>query len=283
MSGSTPETCWLLEAMRTLPSEAWAHSWPAQRTIMMRKTSKQMRDTVDKMTLPIFVVSRFHKLFYNDSKPSPTEHIGLAFSQLRVISSVCLITKIELVDCGLNSENMHLLARIISDSPDLTYLDIGFNDIQAGINEIFDPLAKCSRLTTLILTGNFIGDVGLKGLEDVVAHLSELQYLDLSRNNITSEGLESFAPSLIFTPRLRFLHLSNNKTCNGVSTLSSVMHLCSDLIHIDLSHTNFGTFGYMLMYMNMPRLRRVTLVLIGNKSLDEVTIWSDLNNYDIVM
>jgi hypothetical protein len=42
-------------ALEVVPAEDWYRTWPAERTIMLRRTSKRVRKAVDKMRPPVVV------------------------------------------------------------------------------------------------------------------------------------------------------------------------------------------------------------------------------------
>ena len=51
----TPRTDAFAAALTAIPAKDWCRTWPADRTIMIRRTSKRVKETVDKMELPVVV------------------------------------------------------------------------------------------------------------------------------------------------------------------------------------------------------------------------------------
>jgi hypothetical protein len=52
-------------ALVDIPSEDWSRTWSANRTIALRRTSKEVREEVDKMRLPAVVC--LSRSFWDDS------------------------------------------------------------------------------------------------------------------------------------------------------------------------------------------------------------------------
>jgi hypothetical protein len=53
-------------ALAAVPTEDWCRTWPAGRTIMLRRASKKVKELVDKMRLPAVV--RLSRSFWNDGR-----------------------------------------------------------------------------------------------------------------------------------------------------------------------------------------------------------------------
>jgi hypothetical protein len=63
-------------ALEVNPSEDWCRTWAADRTIMLRRTSKRVKEVVDKMRLPAVV--RLIRSFWGDAR-NGTEEAKLEF------------------------------------------------------------------------------------------------------------------------------------------------------------------------------------------------------------
>jgi hypothetical protein len=59
------EDCFVA-ALGALPPEDWSRTWAAGRTIMLRRTSKRVKELVDKMRLP--AVLHLSRNFWDDSR-----------------------------------------------------------------------------------------------------------------------------------------------------------------------------------------------------------------------
>jgi hypothetical protein len=53
-------------ALEAIPAEDWCRTWAAGRTIMLRRTSKKVKEVVDKMRLPAVV--RLSRRFWDDAR-----------------------------------------------------------------------------------------------------------------------------------------------------------------------------------------------------------------------
>jgi hypothetical protein len=53
-------------ALGALPPDDWSRTWTAGKTVMLRRTSKRVKEVVDKMRLPAAV--RFSRSFWDDSR-----------------------------------------------------------------------------------------------------------------------------------------------------------------------------------------------------------------------
>jgi len=53
-------------ALGAVPAEDWCRTWAAGRTIMLRRTSKKVKEAVDKMRLPAVV--RLSRRFWDDAR-----------------------------------------------------------------------------------------------------------------------------------------------------------------------------------------------------------------------
>jgi hypothetical protein len=53
-------------ALRAIPAEDWCRTWAAGRTIMLRRTSKRVKEVVDKMRMPAVV--RLSRSFWDDAR-----------------------------------------------------------------------------------------------------------------------------------------------------------------------------------------------------------------------
>ena len=63
-------------ALGAVPAEDWCRTWAAGRTIMLRRTSKRVKEVVDKMRLPAVV--RLSRSFWHDAR-NGTEDAKLQF------------------------------------------------------------------------------------------------------------------------------------------------------------------------------------------------------------
>jgi hypothetical protein len=73
-------------ALGAIPAEDWCRTWAAGRTIMLRKTSKRVKELVDKMRLPTVV--RLTWSFWHDARNGTTaEKLQFLMRQLTALTA----------------------------------------------------------------------------------------------------------------------------------------------------------------------------------------------------
>eukprot|EP00463_Aulacantha_scolymantha_P001418 TRINITY_DN202_c0_g2_i1.p1 TRINITY_DN202_c0_g2~~TRINITY_DN202_c0_g2_i1.p1 ORF type:complete len:300 (+),score=50.77 TRINITY_DN202_c0_g2_i1:192-1091(+) len=87
---------------------------------------------------------------------------------------------------------------------------------------ISEILKTDTKLTTLELMNNKIGDIGIKYLVNALKTNSKLTEIDLLENQITDDGIEIFASLLKDNQTLTKLNLGRNEiTCVGATTIAN--------------------------------------------------------------
>lgn len=259
----------LLLCLTNVPVEHWVAAWPAESTVMFRMTSKAAAAIVDKMRLPVSLSCKRIKFF--------DKEFNMRYNLLHLLSSVCLVTTLKLIDCLWHEQELHLksplvaiqpFAAVLPHCPGLEHLDLSFNAIgHAGMIMLQVPIAGCTRLTKLVMTSNYFGDEGASRLAEVLTHLPALEYLDVARNSISGRGLKSIAEALPHCPRISCLLLMHNRTANEVDSLAAVLPLCQALNVIDVSYTDLGFPGLHILFAARPHARCMHIHAIGNLDL----------------
>jgi hypothetical protein len=73
-------------ALEAIPAEDWCRTWAAGRTIMLRMTSKRVKEVVDKIRLPAVV--RLSRSFWDDARNgTAAEKLHMVMRQLVVVDS----------------------------------------------------------------------------------------------------------------------------------------------------------------------------------------------------
>ena len=142
-------------ALGSIPPELWEiflmnSTWAAGRTIMLRRTSKRVKEVVDKMRLPAVV--RLSRSFWDDARNGTGEaKLEFVFRQLAALTARCLITTLALPKCKITGPDAERLAGVLAQCAALTYLDLSGN-----FN--FGPataLPQCKALAHLALNSGF--------------------------------------------------------------------------------------------------------------------------------
>jgi Ran GTPase-activating protein (RanGAP) involved in mRNA processing and transport len=163
-----------------LPPDDWSRTWAADRTIMLRRTSKRVKEVVDKMGLPAVV--RLSWSFWNDSRNvTEKEKLQFVLRQLTGMSARCLITTLELSSIAITGPHAEWLAGgVLAQCRALVHLDLNDNDIgEAGAKSLAGVLGRCSALAQLTLWNNRIGAPGAESLAGVLAQCAALAHLNL--------------------------------------------------------------------------------------------------------
>jgi hypothetical protein len=148
-------------ALGALPPDDWSRTWAAVRTIMLRRTSKRVKEVVDKMRLPAVV--RLSRSFWDAARNGTyQDKRQFVLRQLTFMSARCRITTLELRGCAMTGPHAEWLA--------------------GGV------LAQCRALVHLDLSGNRIGAVGAESLAGVLGQCAALAHLDLCFNQIGEAG-----------------------------------------------------------------------------------------------
>jgi hypothetical protein len=155
-------------ALEAVPAEDWGRTWAAGRTIMLRRTSKRVKEVVDKMCLPAVV--RLSWSFWDDTRNgTAAEKLQVVTRQLQLMTTWCRIITLELPSCGMKEQDAERLAGVRAES-------------LAGV------LAQCAALAHLNLRYNQFGDAGAESFAGVLGQCAALARLDLGYNQIGAVG-----------------------------------------------------------------------------------------------
>ena len=217
------------EVIQIVPGVDLCNTWNAGRTIMLRRTSKRVKDAIDKIRPPTEVI--LNMSFWNDIRNGTiNEKIQLVTRQLRVLATTCLITRLELPRSKMN------IKEILDQCKSLTNLNLHDNNLgTTGVISLIGVLGQCSVLN---LAHNNIDTEGATRLVDV---LTQCTYLNLCNNNIGTIGLESFEKCKTLT-RLTYLNLCYNQI-NTVN-IDKILSQNTGLTHLDLSQNQINTLSF---------------------------------------
>jgi Ran GTPase-activating protein (RanGAP) involved in mRNA processing and transport len=203
-------------ALEVVPAEDWCRTWAAGRTIMLRRTSKRVKEVVDKMRLPAVV--RLSRSFWDDARNgTAAEKLQFVMRQLAVATATSRISTLELRYCDMKGQDAERLAEVLAQCQALAHLDLQCNwNFEGGAARLGGVLAQCSALAHLNLFGNQIRPAGAESLAGVLAQCAALAHLDLGLNNIGPDGAER---------------------------LAGVLPQCTVLAHLNLRYNDIGTVG----------------------------------------
>jgi hypothetical protein len=113
-----------------IPAGDLCRTWAADRTIMLRMTSKRFKELVDKLRPPVVV--RWSLSFLEDERNgTAAEKLKLVFRQLAALSARSRITKLELFfdavhtrPCTIKGQDAKRLAGVLAQCPALAHLNL---------------------------------------------------------------------------------------------------------------------------------------------------------------
>jgi hypothetical protein len=214
-------------ALEAIPAEDWSRTWAAGRTIMLRRTSKRVKEVVDKIRLPAVV--RLRESFWEEEDArSGTGEAQLQFvlRQLVVMTGWCRITTLELPCCDMKGQDAESLAGVLAQCPALAHLDLSENHSfgAAGAERLAGVLGQCRELVYLDLYNKGIAEAAAERLAKVLAQCTALAHLNLRYNHIGPGGADSLAGVLVHCTALAHLNLSSNKIgVGGLEMLAGVL------------------------------------------------------------
>ena len=100
--------------------------------MMLRRTSKRVKEAVDKMRLPAVV--RLSRSFWDDPRNcTAPEKLQFVLRQLKELAAQCRITTLELPRCEMKGQDAERLAGVLAECPALAHLDLsGNSDFRAA-------------------------------------------------------------------------------------------------------------------------------------------------------
>ncbi|XP_068699981.1 nucleotide-binding oligomerization domain-containing protein 2-like isoform X2 [Montipora foliosa] len=127
----------------------------------------------------------------------------------------------------------------------LTTLDLSGSFIgDEGATSLSQTLAVNTSLTTLYLSGSFIGAEGATSLSQALAVNTSLTTLGLAHNSIGDEGATSLSQALAVNTSLTTLYLSLNSIgAEGATSLSQALAVNTSLTTLNLSDNSIGAEG----------------------------------------
>lgn len=238
-------------ALNAVPIEDWYRTWPSERTIMLRMTSKSLREAIDKIHPPAIVCLRntcFWNILHNHTLD---EKLQFAIIQLITLVTKCSITTLELEFCNIKFR-MKELIKVLSMCTNLKKL-IFINNVLDNyeLASIVKSLEQ-SSLNYLDLSHNYIDCDGAKYFAQKFIQCKTLRHLDLSRNHILADGAISLAKMLVHCTALTLLNLGNNNINNGVIRLAEKLPQCRSLTHLDLSDNYINRNGAKSLAKKLP-------------------------------
>jgi hypothetical protein len=241
-------------ALAAIPPDDWGRTWAEGRTIMLRRTSKRVKEVVDKMRLPAVVRLswRFWDQYSNDTETAKRQEMLVFQAVVRDGDRVTVWKKLSragvesLINYGAQFLNNYQNAicgptRVMwPHSHCMPPLCCAAYNGQFVLRQLTLMTAWC-RITTLELPRCDMEGQNAERLAGVLAQCPALAHLDLSSNSIGSAGAERLAGVLGQCASLAHLNLSDNRIhAAGAEGLARVLAKCPALTHLNLGDNKIG-------------------------------------------
>jgi len=231
-----------VSVLSTVPEGDLYRTWSAKRTIMLRGTSKRVKELLDMMRLPVVVClnMRFWNNIINDNSRA-NEKIQLVMMYLNVLVTKWNITSFELTKCIFLSSQELLGVVVHFQSSALTRIVLNLNKIDEEDAEILaGVLTQCPLVSYIDISNNHLCDKGVESLARVFGQCKTLAYLNLKSNNINNSGAFSISENLPDLLALTHLDLSNNWIdIIGIVKIAEVISMCPALVYVNLCNNMF--------------------------------------------
>ena len=255
----------LVATLVAVPAEDLYRTWPAERTMMIRLTSRRVLEVVDKLRMPAVV--RLSKIFWEEEAINNNDLLR----KLEAIQSICSVSALYLPDCKVAGSDVERLVDFLAGGcQTISHLDLGGNKIGAeGAGKLARALCECPALSHLNLRSNGIGDeeVGVLGK----CFRAPLLHLNLSGNGIRADGAGRLAGVLSYLKILTHLDLRRNMIgAEGAGKLAmGLAAQCPALEHLDLGYNGIGVEGANILALVLLECPLVHLVVDANGIGDE--------------
>jgi Leucine-rich repeat (LRR) protein len=284
--------------------------WAADRTIMLKMTSKEMNRLVEMHRPAAIVKCKGGYCFVGESlRQHTSQETGDArllfmLDRLQKMTAACRVRTLTMKFClffasdpaktqathalalalggcpaltrlGLGSNTLgeseaQILAGVLGQCRGLTYLDLHHNLLSSGAS-IAGVLSGCSALQTLILTQNSLGSAGSVALADVLRHCRSLTHLHLSVCDVRCDGLEAIAGAIGQCPELDALYLGLNQIRDrGAKSLAAVLWQCPALTVLDFSNNRIEEGGAESLADCSEQCTALTELNLSSNDLDAV-------------
>jgi Ran GTPase-activating protein (RanGAP) involved in mRNA processing and transport len=250
-----------------VPSEDLIRTWPANRTIMLRMTSKKIKDIIDKKYLPTVIYLKYVK---------PVD-IKLIMNQLSSLVTTCQITCLDLPDIDMK-KRFEKFKKILSKCK-LNKLNLYNNNLgNEEIESISEILMKNGQCSVLHLAHNKITEIGLKSLlklsNNKNINIGQSIDLNLCNNNIGSkyEYENERVKNIELFSTLSNLNLCYNKI-NDID-IDKILFNNKDLKSLDLSQNRITTFNFntnnTTFILENLNLSYNHITILGAKNLSKI-------------
>lgn len=299
----------LPDFLSIIPTEDLSRTWSANRTIMLRITSKQIKDIIDKKYLPTFiylknikpvnikfVMNRLSILVTTCqiiSLDLPDFNMNLRFEKFKEILSKCKLNKLSLYNNNLGDTEIESISEILINGqcsvlnfPHNKITEIGFKSLlkilnngqkihlnlcnnKLGYEYMYEGIKSIKLCSTLENLNLCYNQISNIDIDKILLHNIELKSLDLSQNQITTFNF-NISQNNIFI--LENLNLSYNRIgIEASKKLSEILLKCKSLQKLNLSYNYICTEGAISIIEHCTTLSHIYLAsnMITDDSMDK--------------
>ena len=184
--GDARPTMGLQHALELLPQDLHYKMLPANRTFVLRRTSKTMRAAVENAKLDTIVKRRRDGVkFLNGA--------GLQ-DKLNCLNAWCRVTVLDLNECELREGGAQAIAAALRVNTMLTELHLHYNQLgEGGAQAIAAALRVNATLTNLNLWNNSLGEGGAQAIAGALRVNATLTNLNLGYNELREGAGQAIA------------------------------------------------------------------------------------------
>jgi Ran GTPase-activating protein 1 len=168
-----------------------------------------------------------------------------------LLDSGSMVTDVRLSNWSFSVEAAEVAARALKTKKD-NLVHVNLSDIVAGrpeldalkVMEIFSSALEGSRLKSLNLSDNALGEKGVRAFSAVLKSQDSLKALYFMNNGISEEAARAIRELLPSSENLQTLHFHNNMSGDsGAKALSEVVRHAPSLEDFQFSSTRVGSDG----------------------------------------
>jgi len=212
----------------------------------IRSASNKTRTIFDETKLP--QIYHLNELWWSTSQGNPNQKVNLILNTLLKAAPSNAIRSIEIPECMRSHvpNQATMLARVLSQCPSLSNLDLSESQIAWQEIEQFKVPIKLTSLTVLDLNDCALDHERYSILRffNMIQswQCEKLQYLDLSDNNFNDANID-WRPLLRQLTRLDVLNLSRCRlSWSNIANVTEGLRICTTLTDLDLSCNRLGGF-----------------------------------------
>jgi len=184
------------------------------------------------------------------------------------------VESLDLTGNGFGTAGAVALGRLVSLNRSLVALQLGQNNLRAGVEQLGLVLAENATLHHLDVSANAVNAAACSSLGTSLATNSALLSLDLSWNPFGVKGGEAAAALLEANGTLKSLNLAGCAIrADGTVAVAAAMEVNATLRHLDLKETFISTDGARALAGMLQRNATLTSLHLGSNGPLERESW----------